>query len=128
MQSIVELIQSIAGQINLLALNATIESARAGEAGRGFAVVASEVKNLATQTTDATVQIQKEISNMQGVSGEVLRALQEIAASVDAVHGFVTSIASAVEEQSAVTREIAHNSATVDESTQKLREAASRVA
>ncbi|MBY0408414.1 MAG: outer membrane beta-barrel protein, partial [Rickettsiales bacterium] len=48
MGNIVELIQSIAGQINLLALNATIESARAGDAGKGFAVVASEVKNLAT--------------------------------------------------------------------------------
>lgn len=149
MQHIVELIQSIAGQINLLALNATIESARAGEAGKGFAVVASEVKNLATQTTDATVQIQKEITNMQGVSSEVLQALQEITTSVSSVHNYVTNIASAVEEQSAVTREISQNmnvaaynvqkvdenvreiakaTKDVDESTQKLRDAASKVA
>jgi methyl-accepting chemotaxis protein len=54
MSGIVEMINSITGQINLLALNATIESARAGEAGRGFAVVASEVKSLANQAKQAT--------------------------------------------------------------------------
>ena len=109
MGNIVELIQSIAGQINLLALNATIESARAGEAGKGFAVVASEVKNLAGQTTKATEQIAQEISSMQSVSGDVVKALSTIKTSIDSVNQYVTGVAGAIEEQSAVTREISSN-------------------
>ena len=109
MGGIVELIQNIAGQINLLALNATIESARAGEAGKGFAVVASEVKNLSRQATDATEQISKEIEGMQGVSNEVVKSLETIKGSIGSVREYVTGTASAVEEQSAVAREMSSN-------------------
>jgi methyl-accepting chemotaxis protein len=109
MGNIVELIQTIAGQINLLALNATIESARAGDAGKGFAVVASEVKNLANQTTKATEEIAKEIGNMQIVSKDVVAALAAIRTSVEAVKEYVTGVASAIEEQTAVTKEISSN-------------------
>lgn len=106
---ILELIQNIAGQINLLALNATIESARAGDAGKGFAVVASEVKNLAGQTTKATEEIAKQIANVQQASNEVVSVLTTIQTSVGNVNQYSSGIASAVEEQSAATNEISTN-------------------
>ncbi len=106
MSGIVELIQEIAGQINLLALNATIEAARAGEAGKGFAVVASEVKNLASQAAKATDHISKEIAGIQSVSSEVVEALQSIRDGMEVVRDHVTSTSAAVEEQSVVTGNI----------------------
>jgi methyl-accepting chemotaxis protein len=109
MRSIVQLIGEITGQINLLALNATIESARAGEAGRGFAVVASEVKNLANQAKQATDKIELEISNLNGISGDVVGALDSIKKAIQDVAEYVNSTAAAVEEQSAVTGEMSTN-------------------
>jgi methyl-accepting chemotaxis protein len=106
MRSIVQLIGDITGQINLLALNATIESARAGEAGRGFAVVAAEVKNLAHQAKQATDKIEQEIGNLNGISGDVVAALENIKKAIQSVNEYVTSTAAAVEEQSAVTSEM----------------------
>lgn len=112
MNKIVTLIDDIAAQINLLALNATIESARAGEAGRGFAVVASEVKNLAGQVARATAQINDEIERMQDVSGDVISRLRVINSAVGNVQNSVTGIAGAIEEQTAVTRDISANMGT----------------
>ena len=106
MSGILELIGSITGQINLLALNATIESARAGEAGRGFAVVASEVKSLANQAKQATDKIGAEIESLNGISGDVVTALETIKKSIQDVAEYVTSTAAAVEEQSTVTSEM----------------------
>ncbi|ACI97775.1 methyl-accepting chemotaxis protein [Rhodospirillum centenum] len=106
MTGIVDLIRTIAGQINLLALNATIEAARAGEAGRGFAVVATEVKNLANQAAQATSQITREIEGVQSVSGEVVGTLREIREAIGMVREHVAGTASAIEEQSAVTRDM----------------------
>ena len=109
MSSIVALIQNIAGQINLLALNATIESARAGDAGKGFAVVASEVKNLARQAAEATDKIGGEISGIQSIAKEVADGLGNIRRAIESVREYVGSTASAVEEQSAVTRDMSQN-------------------
>jgi len=106
MSGIVEMINSITGQINLLALNATIESARAGEAGRGFAVVASEVKSLASQAKQATDKIAHEIGSLNGISGDVVTALNTIKQAISDVSEYVTSTAAAVEEQSTVTSEM----------------------
>jgi methyl-accepting chemotaxis protein len=106
MSGIVELISNITGQINLLALNATIESARAGEAGRGFAVVASEVKSLANQAKQATDKIGAEISSLNGISGDVVTALNSIKQAISNVSEYVTSTAAAIEEQSTVTNEM----------------------
>lgn len=109
MNGIVSLIQKIAEQVNLLSLNATIEAARAGEAGKGFAVVASEVKNLASQVAEATHKIDGEINNIQNVVSTVADGLQSITQSIDNARGYVTVVAGAVEEQSAVARDMSAN-------------------
>lgn len=103
---IVDVINSIAEQTNLLALNATIEAARAGEAGRGFSVVANEVKELAAETSRATQDIAKKISVIQQMTSNAVRAINNITESVDSLSNFSTTIAGAVEEQSATTSEI----------------------
>ncbi|MDE5440331.1 HAMP domain-containing protein [Bradyrhizobium sp. CSA207] len=106
---VVDLIQTIASQTNLLALNATIEAARAGEAGRGFAVVASEVKSLASQTAKATEEIRTQIASMQQVTTSAVGAIQGIGRIIGEINDVTTTIAAAVEEQGAATREIARN-------------------
>jgi len=104
---VVEMINSIAAQINLLALNATIEAARAGDAGKGFAVVASEVKSLAGQTTRATEQIGQFISSIQGATDETVGAIKMISSKIHEINDISTTIAAAVEQQSVSTQEIA---------------------
>jgi methyl-accepting chemotaxis protein len=104
---VVKLISDIAARTNLLALNATIEAARAGEAGRGFAVVASEVKNLATQTAQATGVIAAQITSMRDATGLAATALRSIGGTIQRMNEIAVTIAGAVEEQGAATREIA---------------------
>ncbi|MGN6099141.1 MAG: methyl-accepting chemotaxis protein [Bosea sp. (in: a-proteobacteria)] len=104
---VVNLIRDIAAQTNLLALNATIEAARAGEAGRGFAVVASEVKSLAAQTADATDRIVSQVAAIQGATGQVVGAIQNIAERMNAIETFANSVAVSIEQQALATGEIA---------------------
>jgi methyl-accepting chemotaxis protein len=106
---VVELINTIAGQTNLLALNATIEAARAGDAGRGFAVVASEVKALAEQTAKATGEIGQQIAGIQAATNDSVGAIQAIGGTIGRMSEICSTIASAVEEQGAATREISRN-------------------
>ncbi|MEP2438479.1 MAG: methyl-accepting chemotaxis protein [Roseibium sp.] len=106
---VVNLINDIAEQTNLLALNATNEAARAGEYGKGFAVVAAEVKALATQTGRATEDISELVTQLQSGSENTFKSIQTVVTAISNIDQQVTGIASAVEEQNAVTDEIARN-------------------
>ena len=146
---VITVISQIAGQTNLLALNATIEAARAGAAGKGFAVVASEVKALAEQTARATDQIRGQINATQAATRDAVQAIGSIKDTIATLDQVSAAIAAAVEEQSAVTREmsgsmqtasrgaagisagvqaIAEASERVDTATRQVREAARAVA
>lgn len=106
---VTETINDISEQTNLLALNATIESARAGEAGKGFAVVANEIKGLAGQTAEATLDIKNQIQEVQTTTSETVQKISQISEVIQSVNDIVVSIATAVEEQTAATKEIADN-------------------
>lgn len=106
---VVETITDISEQVNLLSLNATIEAARAGEAGKGFTVVANEIKDLAKQTSDATMDIKEKIENIQHSSRTSLSSIEEISKVISDINEIVSTIATAVEEQSSATNEITQN-------------------
>jgi len=106
---VIKVITSIAQQTNLLALNATIEAARAGEAGKGFAVVANEVKELAKQTATATEDISQKIEAIQNDTKGAVGAIDRISKIINQINDIQNTIASAVEEQTATTNEIARN-------------------
>lgn len=124
---VVSLITDIASQTNLLALNATIEAARAGEAGKGFAVVASEVKNLANQTARATDQINQQVGEIQGATQNAVEAIGSITGIIAEISEISSTIASAVEEQSAATQVVNENIDGVNQASAETGQAAGEV-
>ncbi|XPS82417.1 methyl-accepting chemotaxis sensory transducer [Desulfosarcina variabilis str. Montpellier] len=119
---VTETITEISEQTNLLALNATIEAARAGEAGKGFAVVANEIKELAKQTANATLDIKRQIEEVQSTTSVTVDDIDKISGIINNINDIVGTIATAVEEQSVTTKEIAGNIAQASQGLQEVNE------
>lgn len=121
--SVVEIIQSITSQTSLLALNASIEAARAGESGRGFAVVASEISKMASETDDATTQIQTMLESFTSTITKVVSVTSDMIQKINAQLETSETAASSFGEIESSTSVIIENANALDTEVKDLSDA-----
>ncbi|HHF7367686.1 TPA: methyl-accepting chemotaxis protein [Legionella bozemanae] len=80
---ITSVVNTLAQQSKMLALNASIEASKAGEAGKGFAAVATEVRNLAEQSEQSTVQVQRILEDIRRTTEKAVTVTEEGAKTLD---------------------------------------------
>ncbi|NJK54908.1 MAG: HAMP domain-containing protein [Pleurocapsa sp. SU_5_0] len=115
----VNLIGRFAAQTHLLALKAAIEAARAGEEGKGFAVIADEVRSLATQSAEATAEIETLVSKIQLETAEVVKAMHKGAAQIASGNELVEQTRQSLNQVNQVSSEISKLVSSITQATQQ---------
>ena len=115
----VNLIGRFAAQTHLLALKASIEAARAGEQGKGFAVIADEVRSLATQSAEATAEIETLVNKIQLETTEVVQAMHQGAAQIASGNELVQQTRHSLTEIERVSSEISQLVSSITHTTQQ---------